>query len=306
MGYIQGVELITGTQPKPALLKRVIATLGELPVSQVGVVSTVMRMTADINTEIHKLSQVLSADQGLTARVLRMSNSPFYGRMRGVGSLNEAIMILGFYTIRSLVVATSTHAMFKRDSNGELEKDLWRHSLAVGLGARIVSRRINSSCAEESFLAGLMHDIAILILLQRFPQEYMPVITEIRAGRESLPDVEKEILGVSHTELGAIILEQWNLPRFLVEVTRHHHHPESVPADAGKDGSGKEIVRTAHVVCFADGLAKSLGYGFHQPPQINLTEHPSAKFLGLTPEAIGQVSEELSARFAEELKLFEE
>lgn len=298
--------MITATQPKPVLLKRVIATLGELPVSQVGVVSTVMRMTADINTEIHKLSQVLSADQGLTARVLRMSNSPFYGRMRGVGSLNEAIMILGFYTIRSLVVATSTHAMFKRDSHGELEKDLWRHSLAVGLGARIVARRIDSRGAEEAFLAGLMHDIAILIMLQRFPQEYLPVITRIRAGQESLPDVEKEILGVSHTELGAIILEQWNLPRFLVEVTRFHHNPGEVPADAGRDGSAKEIARTAHIVCLADNLAKSLGYGFHQSPVQNLAEHPSAGHLALTPEAIGEVSEELNARFAEELKLFEE
>jgi len=297
--------LTTATQPKPVLLKRVIATLGELPVSQVGVVSTVLRMTADINTEVYKLSHVLSADQALTARVLRMSNSPFYGRMRGVGSLNEAIMILGFYTIRSLVVATSTHAMFKRD-HSEWEKDLWNHSLSVALGARIVARRVDSRTVEEAFLAGLMHDIAILILLQRFPEEYKPVIAEAQLGHETLMDIERRLLGFTHAELGAIILEQWNLPSFLVEVTRFHHDPEASAQEAGSIGGKDGVTRTAHIVHFADEMAKSLGYGFQESPSGNLADLSSASALALTPDTIAQVAEDLSIRFTEESKLFEE
>lgn len=298
--------MTVATQPKPVLLKRVIATLGELPVSHAGVVSTVMRMTADINTEINKLSQVLSADQALTARVLRMSNSPFYGRTRGVGSLNEAIMILGFYTIRSLVVATSTHAMFKRDNDSQLERDLWRHSLAVGLGARIVARRINSRNAEESFLAGLMHDIAILILLQRFPEEYSPVINEIQRSGMTLRDAEEEILGFTHTELGAIILDHWNLPKSLVEVTRYHHRPDAMLTELATTVGIKDVAITAHIVSLADELAKAAGCGFHETRQLDLTDHPSVKALGLRPDTIGQITEELTTRFSEELKLFEE
>ena len=295
--------MTTVTQPKPVLLKRVIATLGELPISQAGVVSTVMRMTADINTEIHKLSHVLSTDQALTARVLRMSNSPFYGRMRGVGSLNEAIMILGFYTIRSLVVATSTYAMFKRDNNGGLERDLWNHSLAVALGSRIVARRVGSPKIEEAFLAGLMHDIAKLVLLQRFPEDYKPVLAA--AARRGAPhlEIEREQLGFTHAELGAIILEQWNLPKFLVDVTRYHHDPD---ACAGEPETENGVTKTIHVVCFANELAKSLGYGFRESAYEDLARLSSTGFLALSPDAIGQIAEELNARYTEELKLFEE
>jgi putative nucleotidyltransferase with HDIG domain len=305
-GTLEGVGLTPHTQSKPVLLKRVIATLGELPISQAGVVSTVMRMTADINTEIHKLSHVLSADQALTARVLRMSNSPFYGRMRGVSSLNEAIMILGFYTIRSLVVATSTCAMFKRDSSSGLERDLWHHSLAVALGARIVARHARSPKSEEAFLAGLMHDIAILVMLQRFPDEYRPVLVEAKTSRQRLVDIEREQLGFTHAELGAIILEQWNLPEFLVEVTRSHHSPDDLTPESGTGNGDNSLRMATHIVCFADGLAESLGYGFLASDCEDPAGLTSTGFLDLSPEAIGQIAEELNVRYTEELKLFEE
>ena len=298
--------MAVATQSKPVLMKKVIATLGELPMSQAAVVSTVMRMTSDINTEVNKLSHALSTDQALTARVLRMSNSPFYGRMRGVTSLSEAIMILGFYTIRSLVVATSTCAMFKRDNKSGLERELWNHSLAVALGSRIVARCVGSPKVEEAFLAGLMHDIAKLVMLQRFSKEYQPVLDE--ADRRGAPhlEIERELLGFTHAELGAIILDQWNLPKFLVEVTRHHHDPDAGAAELGSGIGGNDVTKTAHIVCFANELARSQGCGFREPTGETMTGLRSTEFLALSPETIGQIADELKVRFAEEMKLFEE
>jgi HD-like signal output (HDOD) protein len=292
-------------QSQPILLKKVIATLGELPVSQAAVVSTVMRMTTDMNTDLNKLSHALSADQSLTARVLRMSNSPFYGRIRGVSSLNEAIMILGFYTIRSLVVATSTYTMFKRDNSGGLEHDLWQHSLAVALGARITASHLRSPKMEEAFLAGLMHDIAILIMLQRFPEEYKPVQAAVVSSGIPRVTVEREQLGFTHAELGAIILEHWNLPACLVHITRFHHDPAGCTQGIGTD-NGAGLTRAAHIVCFADELARSLGYGFHESVPGDLAGLGSTQYLALSPETIGQIADELSTRYTEELKLFEE
>ena len=130
----------TLTHSNPTLLDRIIETIGELPTSPT-VVASVMGMTKDLNTDVTKLSRVLSSDQSLTAKVLRLSNSPFYGRMRGVATLDEAIMILGFFTIRSLVVASSAYSMFNLGGQGGLEYRLWNHSLAAAMCARLTARR---------------------------------------------------------------------------------------------------------------------------------------------------------------------
>ncbi|GAB4329533.1 MAG: HDOD domain-containing protein [Candidatus Zixiibacteriota bacterium] len=292
----------TLTPSKPTLLDRIVETIGELPASPT-VVSSIMGLTNDLNTDLNQLSRVLSADQSLTAKVLRLSNSPFYGRMRGVATLEEAIMILGFFTIRSLVVASSAYSMFNKNGKGNLESRLWNHSLAAAMGARLVARRAGSKHIEEAFLAGLLHDIGSLIMVKKMRKEYDAVLAEANESNLDLADVERERLGFSHEELGSLILEKWNFPPILSLAVHHHHRPEAL-SESGAPAVDSETLLATHVVCFADALAKSLGHGICDTQSDDITTLPSARYLHLSPEMIADAAEELEERFAEELKLF--
>lgn len=290
---------------EPVLLERVIASMGELPTSP-AVVTSVMGLTSNLNTGVDKLSQALSADPALTAKVLRLSNSPFYGRSRSVRSLNEAIMILGFSTIRSLVVATSAHSMFNQGKNKALERSLWQHSLAAAMGARVVARKIGKrQLIEEFFLGGLLHDIGVLVILKKMPDELKRILKNAHDSGKSRNDIERETLGFTHADLGSITLERWNFPSLLATAVRCHCRPElATRATESADGGQTELL-IAHVVAFADELARSLGYSFDTSSQADLAQLPSTAFLGLTAVDIAEVSQELSERFAEEQSLFE-
>jgi len=288
------------------LMERVLASIGELPTSPT-VVSSVMGLTSNINTGVDKLSQALSADAALTAKVLRLSNSPFYGRARTVRSLNEAIMILGFSTIRSLVVATSTYSMFQHGQNKSLEETLWHHSLATAMAARIIAHRIGKKrLVEEFFLAGLLHDIGILVLLKKMPQEYLRILQqELTTGTDQL-ELELASFGFTHAELGSLLLERWNFPPTLSAGVKWHCNPELAANCPDSADGGKTELLIAHAISFADEIARSLGFGFDRKGAVELGRPSSAAFLGLSGDTIVEIIQELNDRLAEEHKLFEE
>lgn len=281
------------------MLDKIVATIGELPTSP-AVVSTVMGLTADLNTEVDKLSRVLSGDPALTAKVLRLSNSPFYGRARAVGSLNEAVLILGFYTIRSLVVASSTYSLFGRKTKGKLSSILWDHSLATAMGARIVARRIRHNHVEEAFIIGLLHDIGKLILHQKMTDVYEKIIKEVRSTKRNFVEIEEQQLGFSHGELGSIILTRWNFPEFFVEAVAGHHAPEQTSLFTD------DAVPLPHIVFFANEMAKKMGYGFIEDYDVDLLALPQAAMMGLNAAAIEEIQRELETHYTEEKSLFEE
>ena len=209
-------------------VQRLIATLGDLP-SSPSVVSAVIGMTTDLNTDLGKLGQVLSADQALTAKVLRLSNSSFYGRLKTVGTINEAIMILGFYTLRSLVIASSTHSLYQQKDPTKYLPTLWEHSLGTAVAARLLGRRLKHPQLEEAFICGILHDIGKLVLTQKLSGEYALVRESLKADEDWCPH-EKEQFGFNHVDVGVVLLEKWNFPRALTEaIGMHHREPAAAP-----------------------------------------------------------------------------
>ncbi|HUU46153.1 MAG TPA: HDOD domain-containing protein, partial [Acidobacteriota bacterium] len=196
----------------------------------------------------------------------------------------------------------SVSSMF-RSKEDELEDVLWRHSLATAIGARIIAQRTRVQAEEEVFLAGLVHDLAQLILLQRFADEYRPVLTEMQQSWSQQLDIERDRLGVTHEDIGAIILEQWNFPPQLTALVRNHHDPEA-PAEPSGENVDESVRRMRHVVYCADVLADSLGYGFSSDLDIMQALQPSAEYLGLALESLPEISEELTTRVTEEQELF--
>ncbi len=278
-------------------MDQIINSLGELP-SSPAVINLVLKMTSDFNSDIKALSKALSADQTLTAKILKLSNSSFYGRAQGVATLEEAVMILGFFTLRSLVIATSTHALFKDDIPNSPERQLWVHSLATGIASRIIAQKTPGANVEEAFIGGLMHDIGKLIFLQKMPEMYLEIVNKVESGSSTFSETELESFGFTHSSLGSILMIKWSFPQELIDGVADHHKPE-------KSCSIESDSSLAAIINLANAMAKSIGADFGQAPPESLTELQSAKFLEIDDEAIVAILAELQDSFEEEKSIFE-
>lgn len=202
----------------------------------------------DPHTSASDLAALISSDPALATRLLKLANSAYYGFPRRIGTVNLAVVVLGFETVRDLSLSVMITDCFFGDV-GELPFDLgefWRHSLATAVGARMVYRMCDASHPGEGFIAGLVHDIGKLFLARYFPETYTQVIHKVKQEGLSLLNAEKEICSVTHPVAGAWLLEEWNLPVWLVDSTLNHH---------GNDSS-EELGKLAQAVQFADLLVK--------------------------------------------------
>ena len=201
-------------------------------------------------TEPHDLEQLLQNDQVLVAKMLAMVNSPFYGLNRTIRTIKEAVMVLGFRGVRSLVLATSTAKFLQRDYSwyGHEPKGLWLHAVCVAAGSRGLARRVGMTAdeAEHLFVDGLLHDIGKLLLVP-----YLADQPKRPDGGPPIAELEKRALGMDHSEAGGLVAAKWHLAADVQEVVAAHHRT------SGGDGS-----RSVAVVRLADAVAHELGTGY--------------------------------------------
>lgn len=178
------------------------------------------------NTSVSKLTQVISADQVLTAKVLKIANSPFYGFQRKISTLDFAIMVLGFDSLKEILISVSLISSFKKKQDKYFNsKEFWEHSLATGIAARTLARQLGYRISGESFVAGLIHDIGILVTHQYFYDDYKQIVDAVTDGQSSFQDMEQSVLFATHGDIGAWLAERWNLPEQLIEAIKYHHKP---------------------------------------------------------------------------------
>ncbi len=199
------------------------------------IVLELLRSLDDENANIAQLARKIGLDPPLSARILRVVNSPFYGMQGQVSSLSEAVMVLGFSNVRSLALAASLSSRFKLRPAGGLDPAyLWEHSFCTALACRLLARlaRVNP---ETAFTAGLLHDIGrigLLVLDEKHVQE----IVELRTGKTlSASQAERQVLGFDHAQLGARLLERWRLPPAIVRAVERHHTPDLEPTETLTD-----------------------------------------------------------------------
>lgn len=182
------------------------------------------RATAD------EFGEVISMDTGLTARLLKIVNSPVYGYSQRVDTISRAVSILGLQELRALVIAASAVDAFTSLSTSQLNKvRFWRHSLYTGVIARLLARQCNVLHSERLFVAGMLHDIGKMLLSYRLPEQMSRVHTMSSVTGQDEDDMEKQMLGYTHAEAGAELLRKWNLPAVLCDTVAYHHKPFASP-----------------------------------------------------------------------------
>jgi putative nucleotidyltransferase with HDIG domain len=191
-------------------------TLPPMPV----VATRVMRELMSPGASADSISKIIETDQALVTRILKISNSAFYGCARKVGSIQLAIVVLGFNTLKNLVIATSTKSLYHQQSDAE--QGLWEHSLGVGVASHVLAIALCPACLEDAFTIGLLHDLGKLILYTKDPEGYSRVLAQQKQGR-SCHESEREAYGFSHADVGAVLASKWNLPETFEAAIGLHH-----------------------------------------------------------------------------------
>jgi putative nucleotidyltransferase with HDIG domain len=249
-------------------VNKIIDQLGELPAAPL-ILRKALKLTSDIESKIDDVSKNISADQTLTAKVIRLSNSPYYGRVRQISSLHEAIKVLGFNQIRSIVITASTFQMFQSGSHTKIARILWEHSLATALGARLIVQKYGGLDTEEGYLCGLLHDIGKLVLLKTAPHVYEEIIAEVKKTNLPFLEVERSALGFNHVHVGEALLSKWQFPTNLISQISAHH--------STKPNQKEPAASLGRVIAMADSIAKYIGASFFEAYR---SENESIFFIG--------------------------
>ena len=193
-----------------------------------GAGAKMLTLLEEPDTAVSEIEEILRYDAGLTANVLKLANSAYFGIPSKIGSLKQAVILLGLKRLIQLVVASCVSAVMDKSVPGyDLPPgDLWRHSIAVSIAAEALVKDQKRAGAEDVFTSALLHDVGKLVL-GAFVKEELEAIESIAAKGVPFVVAENMILGTDHAEIGARILEQWNLPSDVINAVRWHHDPDS-------------------------------------------------------------------------------
>lgn len=255
------------------------------------------RMVDDPQSSANDIGELISRDPSLTARLLRIANSPFFGLSTKVATVNRAVTLIGTKQLRDLVIATSAVGSFKNIPNQLVSMDdFWYHSLYCALAARTLGQRRLLPHADSLFVAGLLHDIGQLVIFHRLPEQARAAL-QLSVEDPHAVDMhqaELEILGFDHAQVGGLLLQQWHLPALLQECVALHHRPTAArqfPAEVA-------IVHIANVIAT---LAEINSLNLEDVPVI---EPKAWKQAGLKDDVIEPVMRDIQRQFREARLLF--
>jgi len=230
-----------------------------------------------------KIEDILKYDPGLTANILKLTNSAYFGLPSRVSSVRQAIMLLGWKRLLQLVMTMCMSALMKKPVPGyDLPRgELWRHSVAVSVAADLLVKSLSISDADEVFTAALLHDIGKLVLGD-YVQEDLEKIEGMVSKGISFEVAEYVVLGTNHAAIGARILQNWSLPRELVNAVSWHHDPESCD----------HYCLLSDVVHVANIVGRRVGFGKGRNGQVLEPSLEVAERLGINQNHIDTLAEQ--------------
>jgi putative nucleotidyltransferase with HDIG domain len=230
---------------------------------------------------LNSIGDAIQKDPDLTARLLRLANSPFFGFANRLSTVAEAVSLLGIQQIQDMIVASSVLEQFKGVPDNLVNKDsFWRHSLAVGITARLLAMERRLPKPDKFFVAGLLHDVGRLVLMLQAPESAQAVFELYQREKILLRDAEKKILGFDHQQIAAELLQSWSYPAALVQAVAFHHTPDSSVAKM-----------EASVVHIADHLVNAMGIGSSGEQFVSSLDDKAWATLGLSSEILARLIE---------------
>ncbi len=285
---------MTATVPisTPESISAAIARAGQLATLP-EVALEVMRVAEDPQATGDDLIKVLSHDPTLSARVLKIVNSAYYGVRREVTSVSTAVGLLGFGAVKSIAIAASLTRMFKAGavSGGFEARELWKHSIAVATAARLIAQRTSDVEPSDAFLGGMMHDIGIVIELQACRDAFGEMIAAVAADPTlSFREAERHHIGCSHEEFGIALCVAWRFPELLQRVTGYHHRPLELSTG---------FCPVTAIVYVADHLARDLGIGYSRTVDAAAMDTAVLDALRITEAELEALADVVATQFAE-------
>lgn len=204
-------------------IRRKLESLRELPTIPF-VISEVLSALDNKNLSASALASLIERDQTLTARVLRIANSPFYGMVRRISTIDLAVVVLGLNTIKEIVLSLIVQRLFSRVRQDVFDiNSFWHYSVFCGAASRLLARNLGYRLAGEAFVAGLMHDIGILIEIEFFTEKFIKFRDFQKKKKLNFLEAELNVLKSTHCNIGSWLAEKWNLPDRLCDAIEYHH-----------------------------------------------------------------------------------
>lgn len=268
-----------------------IATLPEVTMKIIAIVE-------DPDSTAQDLNKIISNDPALGARILKVVNSAFYGLPGQIGSINRAIVLLGLNAVKNIAIAASLAKLFRggRIAPNFDARELWMHAVACATGTRLLADKAGLGLPDEAFLAGLIHNIGILVEVQARRPKFVEALEKLDKNPGlTLREAESETLGANHEQFGQALCKVWKFPQSFAYVTGYHHHPMDLPE------KNRTLTGLVHL---ADVMAAKLELGFkrgteHAEYDANLMEQ-----LKLTPQHMEQAAKALPQAIDETKSLF--
>lgn len=197
------------------------------------VVSRLIELTADEHADINEILDLIKQDASLTAQLLKLCNSPYYGISKHVSSLKDATVMLGFNKVSRIVISLGPSKFFRRDMSvyGISGSEQWRHSIGTAFTCELLADQFHPDKSAMAYTAGLLHDVGKIVLSEYFDTDLSQVLDELVRTGTSFIEAEREILGSDHARVGGKVARNWRFPAPLVEAIKHHHEPDLATVD---------------------------------------------------------------------------
>lgn len=219
-----------------------------------------IKMMDDPNVSVSSIKEVIRTDEGLTVKLLRVANSAFYRGRREIKTIEDAVIVLGLRTVKSMIFSVTVSPILSKELSGyDLGKEaLWRQSQLSAMTAQTIAKKCKFKEVDLAYTAGLLKDVGKVVLDEYVKNNFNEVMKEVEEKNVAFIEAESDVLGFTHAEVGAKIAERWNLPPEIVEVIRYHHEPSKAelnPKLAMICHLADDLIMMMGVNIGADGLA---------------------------------------------------